>query len=106
MAKLTEVIKTALDEDRMLVLVVQVLLGFQYKGVFEPGFDRLPVPSQYLKLVSFSLLLATLALLLAVPAYHRIVEKGEDTPGFHGLLTDLMKLALFPFALALGVDFF
>lgn len=104
MAKLKEKIKIGLDEDRMLVLVVQVLLGFECKAAFETGFDRLPVAAQYLKLGSFGILLVALALLLTVPAYHRIAQQGENTPEFASLLRNLMWLALFPFALALGID--
>jgi hypothetical protein len=32
--KLAQKIKIALDETRMLVLGVQILLGFQFRGVF------------------------------------------------------------------------
>jgi hypothetical protein len=104
MAKLKDKIKTGLDEDRMLVLVVQVLLGFECRAAFEPGFERLPPVAQYLKLTSFGLLLLTLAVLLAVPAYHREVEHGESTPHFQRVLGRFMIFALAPFALALGID--
>ncbi|SRR5581483_4087516 len=106
MAKLKDKVKTALDENRMLVLVVQVLVGFQCKGVFEPGFDRLPVSSQWLKLAAFFLLLLSLALLLTTASYHRIVEDGEDTLEFHRVVTHIMELALIPFAIGLAVDFY
>ena len=35
MTKLNEKIKAALDESRMLILGTQILLGFQFRGVFE-----------------------------------------------------------------------
>jgi hypothetical protein len=38
--KLTAKIKTALDETRMLILGAQVLLGFQFGGAFQDGFDQ------------------------------------------------------------------
>jgi len=47
---------------------------------------------------------AAVALLLTVPAYHRLVEQGEATPHFSSVLRVLMTTALFPFALALGMD--
>lgn len=104
MAQLKEKIKTGLDEDRMLVLVVQVLLGFEYRAVFEPGFEKLSQTAQYLKLASGGVLLLTLALLLTVPAYHRLVERGEATSHFNQVLRQLMRAALLPFAIALGMD--
>src|SRR4051794_1928664 len=104
MAKLKDKIRTGLDEDRMLVLVVQVLIGFQFRGVLEPGFDRLPPQMQYLKLGGCGLLLLTLALLLTLPSYHRLVEDGDNNAHFAGVLSGIMSIALLPFALALGID--
>src|SRR3982751_2058189 len=98
MAKLKDKIRTGLDEDRMLVLVVQVLIGFQFRGVFEAGFERLSAEVQDLKLVAFGLLLLTLALLLTVPAYHRLAENAEDTTHFSRVLSSIMSIALLPFA--------
>jgi hypothetical protein len=103
-AKLKDKVQDALDENRMLVLGVQVLIGFDYRAPFEKGFELLPRAAQLLKLTSLSVLLVTLALLLTPGADHRICEKGEDTPGFHRLASRFASLALFPFAAALGLD--
>ena len=88
----------------MLVLGSQVLLGFQYRSAFEPGFEKLPLSSQYLKLSALGLMLIALGLLLAPGAYHRIVEEGEDTHALHRFTTKMMDFALLPFAVALGFD--
>lgn len=104
MAKLKDKIQNALDEGRMLVLGSQVLLGFQYRSAFEPGFEKLPVTSQYLKMCGLGLMLLALGLLLAPGAYHRIVEEGEDTNALHRFTTKVMLYALLPFAVALGMD--
>jgi hypothetical protein len=106
MVELKDKIKTALDENRMLVLVVQVLVGFQFKGAFEPGFKRLPILLQHVKLGAFAFMLVTLALLLTPPSYHRIVARGECTRDFHEVLTGIMEWALMPFAVGLGLDVF
>jgi Family of unknown function (DUF6328) len=105
-AQLKDKIQNALDEGRMLVLGSQVLLGFQYRSAFEPGFARLPVSSQYLKLIALGLMLIALGLLLAPGAYHRIVEEGEDTQALHRFTTKMMGFALLPFAIALGFDLY
>lgn len=104
MAKLKDKIQNALDEGRMLVLGSQVLLGFQYRSFFEPGFQKLNLTSQYMKMCSLGLMLVAFGLLLAPGAYHRIVEDGEDTARLHRFTSSVMCLALLPFAVALGID--
>jgi cytochrome bd-type quinol oxidase subunit 2 len=104
MAKLKDKMETALDESRMLVLGSQVLLGFEYRSAFEPGFEHLSLSSQYLKLGALGLMLIALGSLLAPGAYHRLVEEGEDTHKLHRFTTKVMNYALLPFAVALGFD--
>ena len=48
MTALREKIKTALDESRMLILGAQIFLGFHFRAVFEPGFQKLSKSQQYL----------------------------------------------------------
>lgn len=105
-SELKDKIENALNEDRMLVLGVQVLLGFQFLGVFQKRYESLPAYARYLKVVGLGLLLLTLALLLAVPAYHRIVEGGRDTQRFHRIITRFTTPALLPFAIVLSLDIF
>ena len=104
MAKLKDKIQNALDEGRMLVLGAQVLVGFQFRSAFEPGFEKLSLTSQYLKMTGLALMLIALGLLLTPGAYHRIVEEGEDTDALHRFTTRVMLYALLPFAVALGLD--
>src|SRR5918911_702749 len=104
MAKLKDKIKTALDEGRMLILGSQILVGFQLRAPFEPGFEKMPASSQYLKLTALCLMLLTTALLMWPGAYHRIVCDGEDTEDVHSFTTRVITLALLPFSLALGMD--
>jgi hypothetical protein len=99
-------IENALGETRILVLVVQVILGFQYQSFFQPGFDKLPGLSVLLRLGSFGMMLLALALLLSPAAFHRIVERGELTKRFLRFITRVAMPALLPFALALGADFY
>jgi hypothetical protein len=106
MAKLRDRVQNALDEARLLILGAQVLLGFEYRSVFESGFEHLPPHSRYLKLVGLTGLLITLALLIWPGSYHRIVERGMDSEDLHQFTSRVMTFALLPFALALGVDLF
>ena len=106
MAKIKDKVENALNEARMLVLGAQVLVGFQFRSVFEPGFDKLPLPSQLLKMVGLGLMLFVVALIISPAAYHRLVEQGEDTHEIHRYTSKLMTLALLPFSLGLGIDFY
>src|SRR5687767_2733158 len=106
MAKIKDKVENALDEARMLVLGEQVLVGFQFRSVFEQGFDSLPLPSQWLKLAGLGLMLVAVGLIISPSAYHRLVEAGEDTREQHRYTTNLVSWALLPFALGLGIDLF
>jgi hypothetical protein len=106
LAKLKDKIQNALDEGRMLVLGSQVLLGFQYRSFFEPGFQKLAVSLQYMKMCGLGLMLFAFGLLLAPGAYHRIVDDGEDTDRLHRFTSSVICLALLPFAVALGIDIY
>jgi hypothetical protein len=98
--------QNALNEARMLILGSQVLLGFQFRSVFESGFEKLPHYAQYLKLSGLALMVIAVGLLMSPGAYHRIVEEGEDTNSMHRFTTRIMDVALLPFALGLGIDIF
>ena len=105
MAALTDKVENALNETRMLILGAQVLLGFQYRAVFEPGFEKLPPEAQLLKVSGLFLMAVAVALLIAPGAFHQIVEGGQDSrrvPDFTGRIA---SFALLPFALGLGIDF-
>ncbi|HEX8355182.1 MAG TPA: DUF6328 family protein, partial [Pyrinomonadaceae bacterium] len=106
MAKLKDKVTNALNEARMLVLGAQVLVGFQFRSVFEPGFDSLPLTSQWLMLAGLGLMLVAVGLVISPAAYHRLVEGGEDTHEQHRYTSNLMTWALLPFALGLGLNLF
>jgi Family of unknown function (DUF6328) len=104
MAKIRNKVKNALDEARMLVLGSQVLIGLQFRSFFEKGFESLPVASQALKLAGLGVMLLAVGLLISPAAYHRLVERGEDTEEIHRYTSKLMGFALLPFAVGLGID--
>lgn len=106
MTDLKKKIKLALDESRMLVLGTQILLGFQFRGVFEPAFEKLPRLSQGLKMGALLILLGAIGLIMAPGSYHRIVRDGVDSEDVHQFATTVMDLALIPFLLALALDLY
>jgi hypothetical protein len=106
MAALKDKVKSALQENRILVLGTQVVLGLQFRVVFEKGFTQLPQVTQYLKVVSLGLMLLAFALLITPSSFHRLVEKGEDTHRLHHLVSRMLKPVLVLFAVAIGLDLF
>jgi hypothetical protein len=103
---LREQMKDALDEARMVILVVQVLLGFQFRVVLERRFERLPALTQAVHLGGLSLLLAAFALAVSPASFHRLAEDGDDTPRALRFASRMVGLALLPFAAALGTSLF
>src|SRR5215212_9626516 len=106
MAKLKDKVQTALDEARMLILGSQVLVGFQFRSAFEPGFERLPEYARLLKFGGLILMVIAVGILMWPGAFHQIVEEGEDTPRMHRFTSAVMEVALLPFSIGLGIDMF
>ena len=106
MAQIKDKVQNALDEVRILILGSQVLLGFQFRSVFEPGFEALPEHARYLKLGGLGLMTLAVGLLMAPGAYHQIVERGEDSRRIHQFATAIAEVALLPFAIGFGIDMF
>jgi uncharacterized protein DUF6328 len=104
--RLSEKVKIALEETRILILGAQILLGFGFRGAFSERFDELPEYARYADGVGLGLLVCTVGLLIAPGPYHRIVEGGQDSGQLHRFVTAIADLALLPFALALGLGLF
>lgn len=101
--KLADLLKVALDEIRMQMLGIEVFLGFHLNAPFQSEFPKDP---NIIRVAACALYLfiATLALLVAVPCQHRLVEKGEDDPRIFNLAQRFAALALFPLGLAVACD--
>ena len=70
-------IQHALTDARVVLPGAQALLGFQFVGVFLGGFEELPASSQYVHVVSLTLVTLSTILLMMPAAYHRLVEQGS-----------------------------
>jgi uncharacterized protein DUF6328 len=104
--KLERQLKIALQETRLLVLGSQVLFGFQFNGIFQDGFERLPIPTRWLICAGLILMMLTIALLITPSMQHRIAEGGQDSPRVLSLTTICAGLALLPLSVALAFDVF
>jgi uncharacterized membrane protein len=99
-------IKHVLTEARVVLPGVQALLGFQLTAVLTEAFGQLPKTLQYVHLGSLGLLAASMVFLMAPAAFHRIVERGEDTERLHRFSSVMMLTAMVPLGMGLAADFF
>ena len=89
--ELSKKVKLALDETRMLILGAQILLGFQFRGVFSDGYEQLPTHARYLDGPALGLMVCVVGLLITPGPYHRIVEDGEDSAGSEFLVLTIRR---------------
>lgn len=99
-------LKLALNDNRLLILGTQVLFGFQFNGIFQELFVELPYPSRVLEACGLTLLMISIAFLVAPSMHHRLVESGQDNARVLKLATDFAGLALLPLTFALVFDMF
>jgi hypothetical protein len=99
---LEKLVKVALEELRMQMLGAQVLFGFQLQSVFQENFNIATQTARGVDFLGLSMIVTTIALLLAAPAQHRIVDRGNASRRIFHIATRFAELALIPFALALG----
>jgi hypothetical protein len=104
--KIKDKIKHVLTETRVVLPGAQALLGFQLVTILMDGFDKLTPAAKYVHLVSLCLITVSIIILMTPAAYHRIIEKGEETENFHRFASRTLLAALVPLAAAVCGDFF
>ncbi len=104
--KLDEALKVSLDELRMQMLGAQVLLGFQFQGLFQEQFKELTTGARMIDAGGLGLIVVAIALIIAVPCQHRLIEGGEDTRRIYIESRRYAEVALLPMAGAIGCDLF
>jgi hypothetical protein len=106
MAEPEQKTQDALNESRILVLGVQVLLSFQYSSALVTAFDQLPYSSQCLELIALALLMTAFGLFVAPAPNHLIVWSEDEGPNLQRFVTKAVEIALMPFAAALATDIY
>src|SRR5205085_10678101 len=105
--KLEYRIVQVLIEARVVLPGALALVGFQLAITLMGAYEKLPQASKKLHLVAIVADVLVVIFLMAPAAYHRIVERGEDTERFHRFASAMVLLALaalpFGFALDLAV---
>jgi hypothetical protein len=103
---LTDKLKLALDETRLLILGSQILFGFQLNAMFQDAFAELSAVARGLNVCGLLLMTGTVGLLIAPSMQHRIVERGNDSKRLHRAATRFTEFALLPFAVSIGLTFY
>jgi Family of unknown function (DUF6328) len=97
-------VKTAMDETRLLVLGVQVLLGFEFQCFFQDGFATLSGGSKSICAVSLGLVTASLGLLVVPSMIHRLAEHGRSSARLVRMTNAFAGLGLAPLTASLGLS--
>jgi hypothetical protein len=92
--KLEDKIVQVLTEARVVLPGAQALLGFQLAMTLMEGYEKLPVSSKDVHLGATCAIALTVVFLMAPPAFHRIVEGGEDTERFHRFASGMVLSAM------------
>ncbi len=95
-------LKLSLDELRMQVLGAQVLFGFQFQSLFQPGFEWASSIERSADAVGLTVILISFAVLLIPPTQHRLIETGNASRRLLVLSNRCAETALATMAIALG----
>ncbi len=105
--KLGDAVTALLEECRMLLPGLEALFGFQLIAVFSQGFDtKLSTGEQYMHLAAIACVALAAALVIGPAAYHRQTSPGNASQGFIMLASWLLLLAMIPFMIGVGLDFY
>jgi len=97
-------VKAALDETRLLILGVQVLLGFEFQCFFQDGFSNLSESSKSICMVSLCLVILSIGVLVIPSMEHRLVESGRSTLRLVRATNACAGLGLVPLTASLGLS--
>ena len=97
-------VKAALDETRLLILGVQVLLGFEFQCFFQDGFSNLSVSSKFICVSSLFLVIMSVGMLVVPSMEHRLVESGRSTLRLIRATDSFTGLGLAPLTASLGLS--
>ncbi len=103
-AELARKIKNSLDEARLLILVVQVLLGVQLRAPFEERFSALPGALRAGHVVALALLLASFVVFVAPAPYLELTFAGDASTRVQSFTSVMLTVGLVPFMIALTVN--
>jgi hypothetical protein len=102
--KLEDKIVQVLTEARVVLPGAQALFGFQLAMTLMQSYETLPNSSKNVHLASICAIACTIVFVMAPPAYHRLVERGEDTERFHQFASWMVLAAMIALPLGFAGD--
>ena len=99
-------VEQVLTEARVVLPGAQALLGFQFATIMLEAFDKLPLLSKYIHMLSLALMGLSVILLMTPAAFHRIAERGEDTERFHTVASRLLLASMITLPIGICGDLF
>jgi len=106
-SKYKDVIKTILDETRMVLPGIQTLFGFQLIAVFNQSFDKLSDLDRLIHMVALVFTMIAVGLLLAPAAYDRQCRYPETfSKHFAKVATRFLGLGMVPFVISMCLDLY
>jgi hypothetical protein len=99
-------IVNALAEARVALPGAQAVLGFQLITVFMDRFAELTPSVKAVHVTALCLTALAILLLMTPAAYHRLVERGENTEHFHGVIGHFVIGGLVPLAMGMCGELF
>lgn len=106
MSTLAGQIKNSLDEARLFILVVQVLLGFQMRAPFEERFMDISAALSACHVAALVCLLTAFVLFVAPAPYLELAYAGETSTRERTFTNLMLAIGLVPFIAALGLNTF
>jgi hypothetical protein len=103
-ASLHEKIDYLLTEARVILPGAQALLGFQFIVTMTRAFAALPPEVRVVHFCALCCTVATVLLLIAPAAIHRMAFRGEDDARFLRIGSGIVTVALVPLAIAVSAD--
>ncbi|MFL5432035.1 MAG: DUF6328 family protein [Myxococcales bacterium] len=102
--KLEDKIVQVLTEARVVLPGAQALVGFQLAITLMDAYEKLPRGSKDLHVLALVADILAVIFLMAPSAFHRIVERGEDTDRFHRFASAMVLFALATLPLGFALD--
>jgi hypothetical protein len=102
--KLEDKIVQVLTEARVVLPGAQALFGFQLAMTLLEAYQQLPASSKDIHLASICAIACAIVFLMAPAAYHRIVERGQDTERFHSFASWMVLAAMVALPLGFAGD--
>lgn len=99
---ISDKIRHALTEARMVLPGAQALLGFGTISVLMDAFDRLPGALKAVQVTGLGFVAIAIILLMTPAAYHRIAEDGRSSDRFYRIATACLLAAMASLAMGLA----